>query len=140
RSRALSAATARRTTSRFSCDIAYVSRSGVVGPSDIGPAVSRLRPLVASLRRLESARRHACEGQPRMTAFSTRRKAFAWRLRVLPCLNGGGVEAGTLVAVRRLDYRARRERVASASTAARMAAMRVSCEPGSASPSTPDKE
>src|SRR6476661_7935169 len=80
------------------------------------------------------------EGQPRMTEFSTRRKAFARCLRVLPSLNGGGSETGMLVVVRRLGYRPRREGVASASTAARMAAVRVSCEPGSASPSAQDKE
>jgi hypothetical protein len=50
-----------RTTSRFSCDIVYVLRSVVVGLSDIVLAVSRPRPLVASLRRLENERRRACE-------------------------------------------------------------------------------
>jgi hypothetical protein len=47
----------------------------------------------------------AVEGQPRMTEFSTRRKAFARCLRVLPSLNGGGSETGMLVVVRRLGYR-----------------------------------
>ena len=69
RSRALSAATARRTTSRFSCDIAYVSRSGVVGPFG-----HRARSIPASTARrqsaaAESARRRACEGYPQKSEF-----------------------------------------------------------------------